>query len=156
MKNFYDFVSISILAVLFSMFFNNNIANANVIVTDDTNGYELTVTQDKNGTKVLWNDKTYGWYDFNGKVKIIAEKKLTNRMLRTRKNKVLYIEKIVGRVVNKSLDGRTTSNKYISYRCLGHKVKRGDKIVTYLVYSPYTRWIDDVVLRFDVPLKYNR
>ncbi len=156
MKNFYDFVSISILAVLFSMFINNNIANADVIVTDNTNGYELTVTQDKSGTKIIWNGKTYGWYDFNGKVKIIAEKKLTNRMLRTRRNKVLYIEKIPGVVTNKHLDGRTLTGEYISYRCLGRKVKRGDKIVTYLVYSPYTRWIDDVVLRFDVPLKYNR
>lgn len=132
-------------------------AKAKTVVEETVNGYQLKVTQSKGtGTKVLWNGRVYGWYDFNGNVKIVPERKLTRQKLIARKDKVLYIEKIVGVVTTKNLDGRTTRGNYISYRCLKGKVKRGDWVITYCVYSPYTRWVDDVQLRFDVPTKYQR
>lgn len=156
MRKIYDIISITVLALVFAMFFNNNIANAKTVAKDEINGYKIAVEQDHSGTKVHWNGKVYNWFDFNCKVRIISEKKLTAKMLRSRKNKVLYIEKVVGRVINKTLDGRTTNGKPISYRSLGRKVRIGDKVVTYFVYSPYTHWIDDYQSRFDVPLKYHR
>lgn len=113
----------------------------------------LTVTQGKFGTKVKWDGKVIRWYDFNGKVKLVPERKLTVHMLEKRKNRILYIEKITGRVLNNRLDGRTTNGNYISYRSLKGKVRKGDKVITYCVYNPYTHWFDDIDERYDVVIK---
>lgn len=110
----------------------------------------LVVTQGKFGTKVKWMGKTIRWYDFNGKVKLVNGNQLTEKKLIKRKNKVLYIERITGKVINNRLDGRTTDGYYISYRCMKGKVNKGDTIITYCVYNPYTHWIDDIDERYDV------
>ncbi len=110
----------------------------------------LMVTQTKTGTKVKWDGKIIRWYDFHGKVEIIPERKLTVHMLERRKNRVLYIERIIGRVINNRLDGRTSDGHYISYKSLKGKVHKGNKVITYCVYNPYTHWIDDIDERYDI------
>ena len=138
-----------IIIVMLVMFFIPIKANAKVAVREN----RLTVIQGKFGTKVKWMGKTIHWYDFNGKVKLVPERKLTIRMLEKRKNRILYIERINGTVVNNRLDGRTVNGRYISYRSLKGKVRKGDIITTYCIYNPYTHWFDDIDERYDVITK---
>lgn len=126
--------------------------NAKTVATETINGYTISVTQGNKTTKVKWCGKTYRKYNFKGKVRIVSEGKLTARKLWSRKDKTLYIERIVGRVINDRLDGVSSNGGYISYQCLKGKVKKGDTIVTYCVYNPFTRWIDDIADRFDIIL----
>ena len=128
-------------------------ADAKTVAKQKCNGYTIAVTQSKAGTKVRWNNKVIRWYDFSGKVKIISEKKLTNKMLYRRKNRILYIERIVGKCINNNLDGITSCGSYISYRSQRGYVHKGDTVVTYCVYCPYTHWTDDIDERYDVVIK---
>lgn len=138
-------IVIIILCVLAILAINGNTYAKTVLKAN-----RLTVTQGRFGTKVKWDGKVIRWYDFNGKVKLVPERKLTVRMLEKRKNRTLYIEKITGCVLNNRLDGRTTNGNYISYRSLKGKVHNGDVIITYCVYNPYTHWIDDIDERYDI------
>ena len=138
-------IVIIILCVLAILAINGNTYAKTVLKAN-----RLTVTQGRFGTKVKWDGKVIRWYDFNGKVKLVPERKLTVRMLEKRKNRTLYIEKITGCVLNNRLDGRTTNGNYISYRSLKGKVHKGDVIITYCVYNPYTHWIDDIDERYDI------
>jgi len=151
-KNIYDFITIVIMTIMLAMFVNAEVAQATTIARDNTNGYEIKVTQTKNRTKVYWCGEKVAWFKFSGKVKIVTRKQLTNKRLLSRKNKVLYIEKVYGTVINENLDGKA-NGKYICYSRLKGKVHKGDKVVSYFVYNPNTYWIDDIVERFDVPLK---
>lgn len=125
---------------------------ARTVATETINGYTIRITQHGDTTKIKWCGKTYRKYHFQGKVRIVSEGKLTARKLWKRKGKTLYIERIVGRVINNRLDGVSSNGGYISYQCLKGKVKKGNTIVTYCVYNPFTRWIDDVNDRFDIIL----
>ena len=118
-----------------------------------TNNYTMVISQGRYGTKIKWNGKVIHWYDFNGKVKFVSERKLTEKMLLNRKGKTLYIEVIKGKVINTKGDGKTEIGNYISYKRLGKKVRKGSVVVTYCVYSPYTHWTDDVDERYDVIIK---
>lgn len=75
-----------------------------------------------------------------------------SNILETRKNKnIIVIEKITGVVIDNNKNGKiNTKSKYnyISYK--GVKgAKKGNKIVTYLLYNPDSNYIDDVVYRYD-------
>ncbi len=140
-------ILIMILVAMMMMF--TTTVSAKTVIKEN----RLTVIQGKFGTKVKWMGKTIHWYDFNGKVKLVPERKLTIRMLEKRKNRILYIERIKGTVVNNRLDGRTVNGRYISYRSLKGKVRKGDIITTYCIYNPYTHWFDDIDERYDVITK---
>ena len=139
---------IMMMVMIFICVFSIN-GNAKVVAKERY----LTVTQTKAGTKVKWMGKTIRWYDFNGKVKLVNGNQLTEKNLIKRKNKVLYIERIVGRVVNKRLDGKTSDGYYISYKSLKGKAHKGNVVITYCVYNPYTHWIDDIDERYDIIIK---
>ena len=127
---------------------------AKTVVKDTTAGYTIKVQQSKYGTRIRWNGRTIRYYDgFTAKVKLVYEKKLTLKMLIHRKNKVLYIEKVKGKVINNSLDGRTSCGRYICYQRLDGKVKKGDIVITYYVYNPYTNYDDDRDERYDVIIR---
>ena len=138
-----------IIMFIICLFFINVNADAKVMAKERY----LTVTQSRDGTKVKWMGKTIRWYDFNGKVKLVNGNQLTEKNLIKRKNKVLYIERIVGRVVNKRLDGKTSDGYYISYKSLKGKAHKGNVVITYCVYNPYTHWIDDIDERYDIIIK---
>lgn len=125
-------------------------AEAKTVAKEGINGYSISVEQYNGKTVVKWNGRKIRSYKFNGKVKIVPERKLTEKMLLRRKNKTLYIERIVGKVINNRLDGRTSGGHHISYRSLRGKVAKGDVVITYCVYNPFTRWIDDIDERYDI------
>lgn len=83
------------------------------------------------------------------KTVVIDSRKLTHKMLVTRKKKhIMYIEVCKGTVKNKKKDGRLSNGSYISYK----KVKgchKGDKIITYCVYNPFTNYDNDIIERWD-------
>lgn len=135
-----------VMMVMMVIFSTN--ANAKTVAKEG----RLTVTQGRYGTKVYWDKKVIRWYDFYGKVRIVSERKLTYGMLVRRRNKVLYIERTIGKVLNNRLDGRTELG-YISYKSLKGKARKGDTITSYFIYNPYTHWCDDYDERYDEIIK---
>lgn len=125
---------------------------AKLVAKESINGYTISVHQNGKRTTVKWNGKTIHSYKFKGRVKILSEKKLSYKALFSRKGKVLYIERCYGTVLNRRLDGETTTGGYICYSSLKGKVKPGDEVVTYCVYNPFNNWIDDIDERYDVIL----
>lgn len=140
---------IMMVMIFICVFAINGNANAKVVAKERC----LTVTQSRDGTRVKWGKKVIRWYDFHGKVKIVNGNQLTEHKLIKRKNRVLYIERIVGQVVNKRLDGRTSDGYYISYKSLKGKAHKGNVVITYCVYNPYTHWIDDINERYDIIIR---
>lgn len=85
---------------------------------------------------------------------------LTPEIMANRNGKII-VEKIVGKVTNDELDGEILNcnaeeggytNKdggnYISYKRVGG-AKKGDKVLTYYIYNPFTNEQDDVLTRLD-------
>ena len=85
---------------------------------------------------------------------------LTPQIMANRSGKII-VEKIVGKVTNCKLDGEILNcnvddggytNKdggnYISYARVDG-AKKGDKILTYYIYSPFSNEQDDVLTRLD-------
>lgn len=127
-------------------------AMANTVARESVGGYTIAVTQRNGKTAVKWNGRIIRRYSFHGRVRFVSEGKLTAKMLRKRKGKTLYIERIVGKVTNNRMDGETSCGYYISYKSLKGKAHNGDTIITYCVYNPFTRWTDDVDERYDIIL----
>ena len=74
---------------------------------------------------------------------------LTDNILTNRQGK-LIIEKCVGNVIDNNKNGElenVTDCNYISYAHV--KCKKGDTVITYLIYNPETNYIDDVIERYD-------
>lgn len=137
-----------LLITIFATVYNNSKANAKTIVNDGN--LRIIATKDHGDTALKFSDGRTHRYDFQGKIKVVLQRKLTARMLRNRRNKTIYIEKVNGRVINNRLDGRTSTGGYISYQSLRGKVHKGNYVTTYLIYSPYTTWLDDIDERYDV------
>lgn len=91
------------------------------------------------------------------KVKLITRtKKNWNKMCKEisrRKGKGYYlIEKFQGTALNK-VDGRDLNGYYVSYKYV-KGVRKGSKIITYLVYNKTNNECDDIIARYDVVVKY--
>ena len=83
------------------------------------------------------------------KTVVIDSKKLTHKMLVTRKKKhIMYIEVCRGTVTNKKKDGKLSGGGYISYKSV-KGCHKGDKVMTYCVYNPFTNYDDDIIERWD-------
>lgn len=88
--------------------------------------------------------------------RVIDCDKLTEKMLihrSSKKHHIMYIERIVGRVTDNNKNGKVLNppkdgGYYISYKSV-KGARKGDVIVTYCVYNPYTNWDDDVIERWD-------
>lgn len=93
-------------------------------------------------------------------MEIYNTSELTPQIMANRNGKVI-VEKIVGKVTNDRLDGEILNcdieeggytNKdggnYISYQRVDG-AKKGDKILTYYIYNPFTNEQDDVMTRLD-------
>ena len=87
-------------------------------------------------------------------VKVIDCNDLTEEMLTTRADhNVMYIERIYGIVTDNEKNGKVLNppedgGYYISYASVAD-ARKGDIIVTYCVYNPYSNWDDDVIERWD-------
>lgn len=93
-------------------------------------------------------------------LKIYDTSELTPEIMANRNGKII-VEKIVGKVTTDKLDGEILNcnteeggytNKdggnYINYERVDG-AKKGDKILTYYIYSPFTNEQDDVLTRLD-------
>lgn len=88
--------------------------------------------------------------------RVIDCEKLTEKMLIHRSNKkhhIMYIERIIGKVTDNAKNGTVLNppvdgGYYISYKSV-KGARKGDLIITYCVYNPYTNWDDDVIERWD-------
>ena len=90
------------------------------------------------------------------KVKLITRtKKNWNKVCKEishRKGKGHYlVEKFQGTALNK-VDGRDPNGYYVSYKYV-KGVRKGSRVVTYLVYSKTNNECDDIIARYDVVVK---
>lgn len=86
--------------------------------------------------------------------KVIDCNDLTEEMLTTRKeDNIMYIERIIGVVTDDEKNGKILNPPmnggcYINYTSVDG-ARKGDYIVTYCVYNPYSNYDDDVIERWD-------
>ena len=120
-----------------------------VISAEDKTDYYNSQTELYDG--MIENVSTMIIYDTND---------LTHKIMANRNGKII-VEKIVGKVTNDKLDGEilncdtedggyinTDGGNYINYERVDG-AKKGDKILTYYIYSPFTNEQDDVLTRLD-------
>lgn len=87
-------------------------------------------------------------------VQVVDCNDLTEEMLTTRAERnVMYIERIIGKVTDNEKNGTVLNppvdgGYYISYASV-KGARKGDIIVTYCVYNPYSNYDDDVIERWD-------
>lgn len=90
--------------------------------------------------------------------KVFATDDLTAEILQNRVScGYVVVEKIIGVCINGKGDGKilnTKKSSYINYHrtydySTGKRVKKGDVVLTYLIYNPNSNLIDDVVERID-------
>lgn len=87
-------------------------------------------------------------------IKVIDCNDLTEEMLTTRADhNVMYIERIIGKVTDNEKNGTVLNppedgGYYISYASV-KGARKGDIIVTYCVYNPFSNYDDDVIERWD-------
>ena len=85
--------------------------------------------------------------------KVIDCNDLTEEMLTTRTDhNVMYIERIIGKVTDNEKNGKVLNppvdgGYYISYKSV-KGARKGDTIITYCVYNPYSNYDDDVIERW--------
>lgn len=86
--------------------------------------------------------------------KVIDCNDLTEEMLTTRtEHNVIYIERIIGKVTDNEKNGTVLNppedgGYYISYASV-EDARKGDLIITYCVYNPFSNYDDDVIERWD-------
>lgn len=130
----------------------------------------LNLSQVKTNKVIMEEDKTdyynsqVEFYDNMIKdidtLKIYDTAELTPQIMANRNGKIV-VEKIIGQVTNDKLDGKILNcdiedggytNKdggnYINYERVAG-AKKGDKILTYYIYNPFTNEQDDVLTRLD-------
>jgi len=76
------------------------------------------------------------------KCKVQFVKDGSKKVLDRKGKKTVFIEKVVSKSSGKNYGYTIKGHYYIKYN---RKVKKGHKIVSYLLYNPYTNYIDDVV-----------
>ena len=87
-------------------------------------------------------------------VKVIDCNDLTEEMLTTRTERnIMYIERIIGKVTDNAKNGTVLNTPedggyYISYDRV-EDARKGDLIITYCVYNPFSNYDDDVIERWD-------
>lgn len=93
-------------------------------------------------------------------IEIYDTSELTPQVMANRKGKII-VEKIIGKVTSHNLDGEilncNTDNggytnkdggNYINYERVDG-AKKGDKVLTYYIYNPFSNEQDDVLTRLD-------
>lgn len=86
--------------------------------------------------------------------KVIDCNDLTEEMLTTRADhNIMYIERIIGKVTDNEKNGKVLNppvdgGYYISYASV-KGARKGDLIITYCVYNPFSNYDDDVIERWD-------
>lgn len=147
-----------IICLLIGILIGNNLSNPQIdkviSLRNKTDGYSSQV---EFYDSIIQNVNTIEIYD-------TAE--LTPQIMANRNGKII-IEKIIGKVINHKLDGEILNcnaeqggytNKdggnYINYEQVD-EAKKGDVILTYYIYNPFTNAQDDVCIRLDFIIDCN-
>lgn len=90
------------------------------------------------------------------KVCIMKSGKKCDRAIDHRAGKTYVVEKVTG-TVKSGVTGRGITDRgfYISYGKLKN-VRKGDKVITYLVYNPQNNACDDIMARYDIVMQRNK
>lgn len=85
-------------------------------------------------------------------VQVYDASDMTLEILQNRDGKII-IEKVICKVTTDNLDGEVMNigknmHNYISYKRV-EGAKKGDVVLTYFVYNPFTNAEDDVIIRTD-------
>lgn len=129
------------------------------IGTHATNSTQPTIINAQDGK---FHNSQVEFYDNmianTNSIEIYDSSKLTQDIL-THRNGKFIVEKVIGEVTNNKLDGKilnchADSGDYISYKRV-ENAKKGDKIVTYFIYNPFTNVEDDVMERLDFIIDCN-
>lgn len=134
------------------------------IGTHATNNAQGTIIKQSDGKNHVsqFNTSQVEFYDNMitnvNSIEIYDSSKLSNDIL-THRNGKFIVEKVVGKVINENLDGKilnckVDSGDYISYKRVDN-AKKGDRIVTYFIYNPFTNIEDDVMERLDFIIDCN-
>lgn len=116
-----------------------------------------TLTVIGNTTSAPVQARTYTDVAKNAPItRVIDCDKLTEKMLTHRSNKkrhIMYIERIIGKVTDNAKNGKVLNppengGYYISYASV-EDARKGDTIITYCVYNPFSNYDDDVIERWD-------
>lgn len=114
-----------------------------------------TLTVIGNATNIPVQARTYTDVAKNAPItKVIDCNDLTEEMLTTRtEHNVMYIERIIGKVTDNEKNGKVLNppedgGYYISYASV-KGARKGDTIITYCVYNPFSNYDDDVIERWD-------
>lgn len=129
------------------------------IGTHATNNTQPTVINAQDGK---FNSSQVEFYDKMvtdaNTIEIYDSSELSHNILTSRNGKII-VEKVIGTVENYKLDGKILnchaySGNYISYKRVDG-AEKGDKIVTYFIYNPFTNVEDDVMTRLDFIIDTN-
>lgn len=112
----------------------------------------VTTFYDKNGEYLV--EYTTRW---KPKVKFFnTENYDYDKVTRRTKDHVIYVEVMVGKVVNKKRDGRLLNTlppyNYISYK-FTKGARKGNTVRTYCIYEPWNNYDDGVDFRLDYIVK---
>lgn len=134
---------------------NNNIPNIKTV--NKTENSQYNYSQVEFYDNMIKNVDTIQVYETN---------ELTPQIMANRNGKII-VEKIIGQVTNDNLDGKILNcdinnggytNKdggnYINYERV-NGAKKGDKVLTYYIYNPFTNEQDDVLTRMDFIIDCN-
>lgn len=154
--------SVSVLLVMFlllGVYIGYNLPKTNNIISSTNK----TENSSYNYSQVEFYDKMIKEV---GTMQIYDTSDLTPQIMNERNGKII-VEKIIGEVTNDKLDGKILNcdvdnggytNKdggnYINYERVDG-AKKGDKILTYFIYNPFTNEQDDVLTRMDFIIDCN-
>lgn len=130
---------------------NGNLVSART-VKESVNGATIAVVSNGNRVTVKWRGKKYWTFRLRkAKIVFVSEGKLTRKQLLSRKaDRIVYVVRIIGHVTDNALNGKTTRGSKIAYTSLLGYAHKGDQIMTWCVYDPFSRSDDGVIDRFDV------
>ena len=150
MKKLFHTLICLIVGILIGLYLNGN----------TNNNIPITQTENPNNDFNISQVEFYDDMICNVSMEIYDTSQMTEEILTNRNGKII-VEKIVGKVTTDKLDGEILNcnvedggytNKdggnYINYERV-EGAKKGDKILTYYIYNPFTNEQDDVLTRLD-------
>ena len=140
-----------LVGILIGLYLNNNTNNI----------IPITQIKQMENSNDNFNVSQVEFYDnmiANVSMEMYDTSQMTEEILTNRNGKII-VEKIIGKVTSYKLDGKILNGKvdngnYISYERVDG-AKKGDTILTYYIYNPFTNEVDDVLTRLDFIIDCN-
>ena len=131
------------VGILIGLCLNSNTNKDIPIKQAEKNDNDFNISQVEFYDEMIENVNTMEIYD---------NSQMTTEILTNRNGKII-VEKIIGEVTNYKLDGKilncnADNGNYINYKRVDG-AKKGDKVLTYYIYNPFTNELDDVLTRLD-------